>query len=171
MATIGEANSNYHNFDFSLQTSSGDVINLSMYDTRSTEISHETRGNTQTTTLSLSHAYGYNFQYAGDGIDATDQKEIDEAMKAIQPMMDKYFESVQKSASNQAQITNSAFEINSKLPTTTNANTQNYINDSLLKTLDSVLSKTQNQNEKMLNEAQKLFDGILQQNKGFNLYM
>ncbi len=171
MATIGASSASNNAFGFSLQTSSGDVINLSMYDTRTTDISQETNGNTRTTTLSLSHAYGYNFQYQGDGIDANDQKEIDEAMKAIQPMMDKYLQSVKESATNQAQITNSAFDISSKLPTTTNPNTQNYINDSVLKTLDKVLSKAQHQNEKTLNEAQKLFDAFLKQHKGFNLYM
>jgi len=117
MATIGASSASNNAFGFSLQTSSGDVINLSMYDTRTTDISQETNGNTRTTTLSLSHAYGYNFQYQGDGIDANDQKEIDEAMKAIQPMMDKYLQSVKESATNQAQITNSAFDISSKLPT------------------------------------------------------
>jgi len=50
-------------------------------------------------------------------------------------------------------------------------NTQNYANDSILKSLDKILEKAQKQNEKLLEEAQKLFDSILKQQKGFELYI
>lgn len=173
METVGANNYNYNSFGFSLQTSSGDTINLSMYDARSAEMAQENNGNTQTTTLSLTHAYGYHFHYEGNGIDANDQKEIDAAMKAVQPMMDEYLKNVQESASNTnlASLTNTAYAINTALPTATNANTQNYINDSLLKSMDEIMSKVQNQNEKMLQEAQKLFQSIISQQTGFDLYM
>ncbi|MBN2832493.1 MAG: hypothetical protein JXK50_04125, partial [Campylobacterales bacterium] len=62
-------------------------------------------------------------------------------------------------------------DINALLPKSENLDTQNYANDSLLKSLDKILEKAQNQNEKMLQEAQKLFDTILKQQKGFELYM
>ena len=72
---ISSANNlNYNSFGFSLQTSSGDTIDLSMYDSRSASISQEQSGNTQSTTLSLSHAYGYSFHFDGNGIDENDQK-------------------------------------------------------------------------------------------------
>ncbi|KFL35331.1 MULTISPECIES: hypothetical protein [unclassified Sulfurospirillum] len=173
METIGANNYNYNSFGFSLQTSSGDVIDLSMYDARYAEISQESDGNTQSTTLTLAHAYGYSFHYEGNGIDANDQKEIDAAMEAVQPMMDKYLKSVQESANNTnlASLTNTAYEINAALPQTSDANTQNLINDSLLKSLDNLLAKVENQNTTMLQETQKLFESILKQQKGFELYM
>jgi len=37
--------------------------------------------------------------------------------------------------------------------------------------MDDVMSKVQNQNEKMLQEAQKLFQSILNQQSGFDLFM
>ena len=173
METVGANNYNYNSFGFSLQTSSGDVIDLSMYDARYAEISHESDGNSQSTTFTLAHAYGYNFHYEGNGIDANDQKEIDAAMETIQPMMDEYLKNVQESASNTnlASLTNTAYEVNAELPQTSDENTQNYINDSILTSLDKILAKVENQNEKMLKETQKLFESILKQQKGFELYM
>jgi hypothetical protein len=173
MQSISASNYSSNNFGFSLQTSSGDTIDLSMYDERSAEISQENSGTSQTTTLTLSHAYGYSFHYKGDGIDANDQKEIDAAMKQIQPMMDEYFKNVQESgsATPQATTTNTAYDINALLPKAQDLNTQNYENNSLLKSLDKILEKAQKQHEKMLQEAQKLFESILKQQKGFELYM
>ena len=171
MQSINASTYNYNSFGFSLQTSSGDTINLSLYNERSAEFSQSTDGNERTTTLSLSNAYGYSFSYEGNGIDAKDKKEIDEAMKVIEPMMDEYLKSVEQANSNTAKLTNTAYDINALLPKSENLDTQNYANDSLLKSLDKILEKTQNQNEKMLQEAQKLFETILKQQKGFELYM
>ena len=170
---ISSANNlNYNSFGFSLQTSSGDTIDLSMYDSRSASISQEQSGNTQSTTLSLSHAYGYSFHFDGNGIDENDQKEIDAAMKLIQPQMDEYFKNVQNSAKsvNLASLTNTAYDINQTLPSAKNQNTQNYMNNSLLKMIDQWMQKTEHQNEKTLQSAKGLMDGILNQQKGFELY-
>ena len=173
MQSINASNYSYNSLDFSLQTSSGDTIDLSMYDERSLDISQEQSGTTSSTSLTLSHAYGYSFHYKGNGIDENDQKEIDAAMKLIQPMMDEYLKNVEASGSStsQANTTNTAYDINSKLPTIEDLNTQNYANDSILKSLDKILEKAQKQNEQLLQEAQKLFDSILKQQKGFELYM
>lgn len=171
MQNISASTYNYNSFGFSLQTSSGDTINLSMYNERSSEFSQTTNGNARATTLSLSHAYGYSFSYEGNGIDENDQKEIDEAMKVIGPMMDEYLKSVEQNNASTAKLTNTAYDINALLPKSENLDTQNYANDSLLKGLDKILEQAQNQNEKMLQEAQKLFETILKQQKGFELYM
>jgi len=94
-------------------------------------------------------------------------------MKIAQPMIDEYLKNVQESENNTnlASLTNTAYAINATLPTSSDANTQNYINDALLKSMDDVMSKVQNQNEKMLQEAQKLFQSILNQQSGFDLFM
>ena len=173
MQTTSANNGNYNSFGFSMQSSSGDTINLSMYDARYAEVSQENTDTTQSTTYSLAHAYGYSFHYDGNGIDANDQKEIDAAMKTVQPMIDEYLKNVQESESNTnlASLTNTAYSINSALPTATNTNTQNFINDSLLKSMDKIMTQMENQNEKTLQEAQKLFQSVLGQQSGFNLYM
>jgi|LGOV01.1.fsa_nt_gb hypothetical protein len=164
---------NYNDFNFSMNTSSGDKIDLKMYDEKSSEMSYKKDGNSTEMMLSLTHSYGYSFHYEGNGIDAQDQKEIDEAMKTIKPMLEKYMENVKESEENfsMAEITNKAFDINQYLPKTEDLNTKNYLSDKTLKTLDKILEKAENQNEKMLKHAQKLFDSLLKQMDRFELYM
>lgn len=154
-----------------MKTSSGDTIDLKMYDERAAEFSHEQNDSSTITTLSLSHAYGYNFHYEGNGIDAQDKQEIAEAMKLVEPIMEKFLKNVSESEPKNADIVNSAFDINSLLPKPKDINTKNYLNDNTLKTFDKVLEKVENQNEKILKEAQKLFDALLKQSERFELYM
>ena len=171
--SINTNNYSYNSLGFSLQTSSGDVIDLNMYDERSASISHEQSGGTQNTMLSLSHPYGYNFHYEGDGIDENDQKEIDAAMQLIQPQIDEYLSNVQKSSETVtlASAINTAYEVNQTLPNAKDQNTQNYTNNSLLKMIDHMMEQADKQNEKVLEGAQKLFESVLKQQRGFELYV
>ena len=171
MQSISASNYSYNDFNFSMKTSSGDTIDLKMYDEHAAEFSHQKNDTTETTTLSLSHSYGYNFRYEGNGIDEQDKKEIAEAMKLIQPVMEDYLKNVAKNEPKNSDIINSAFDINSYLPKPKDNNTKNYLNDETLKTIDKVLEKVENQNEKILKEAQKLFDALLKQSERFELYM
>lgn len=165
---------NYNDFNFNMQTSSGDKIDLKLYDEKSSELSYKKDENSTSMMLSLKHSYGYSFSYEGDGIDANDKKEIAEAMKEIKPMMEKYFDNVNESKDSHpsiSEITNSAFEMNKLLPKAEDLNTKNYINDKMLHTMDKILEKAENQNEKILKEAQKLFESLLKQQDRFELYM
>jgi len=173
MQSINTSEYNYNDFNLSMQTSSGDKINLRMYDEKSSEMSYKKDGKKTEMMLSLTHSYGYSFQYEGNGIDAQDQKEIDEAMKAIKPMLEKYMENVKESEENfsMAEITNKAFDINQYLPKTDDLNTKNYLSEQTLKTIDKILEKAENQNEKILKHAQKLFDSLLKQMDRFELYI
>jgi len=171
MNSINASSYSYNDFNFSMQTSSGDTINLKMYDEKASDFSHQQDANSSSTTLSLSHAYGYSFKYEGNGIDAQDKQEIAEAMKLIQPMLEDYLKNVADSEPKNADIINKAFDINTYLPKPKDVNTKNYLNDSTLKTLDTILEKTENQNEKILKQAQKLFDALLKQSERFELYM
>lgn len=171
MQSIQASTYAYNDFNFSMQTSSGDKINLKMYDEKASDFSHQKSADASTTTLSLSHAYGYSFKYEGNGIDENDKKEIAQAMKLIQPMLDTYFKNVAETAPKNADIINTAFDINSYLPKPKEENTKNYLNDALLKTMDKTLEKVQQQNEKILEQAQKLFEALLKRNERFELYM
>ena len=173
MQSIQSSAYNYNDFNFSMNTSSGDKIDLKMYDEKSSEMSYKKDGNSTEMMLSLTHSYGYSFHYEGNGIDAQDQKEIDAAMKTIKPMLEKYMENVKDSEEDfsMAEITNKAFDINQYLPKTEDLNTKNYLSDKTLKTLDKILEKAEHQNEKMLKHAQKLFDSLLKQMDRFELYM
>ena len=173
MQSIQAGTYDYNNFNFSMQTSSGDKIDLKMYDEKSSEMSYKKDGNSTEMMLSLTHSYGYSFSYEGDGIDAQDKKEIDQAMETIKPMLEKYMENVEDSEENfsMSEITNRAFDINQYLPKTDNLDTKNYLSDKTLKTIDKILEKAEHQNEKMLKHAQKLFDSLLKQMDRFELYI
>lgn len=171
MQSISAQSYSYNGFNFSMQTSSSDTIDLKMYDERLSEFSHEEDETSTRTTLSLSHAYGYNFRYEGNGIDAQDKQEIAEAMKQIEPMLESYLKNVSQNEPKNADIINQAFDINSYLPKPKDFNTKNYLNDATLKTIDKALANIENQNEKMLKAAEKLFKALLNQNEHFELYM
>ena len=173
MQSINTSSYDYNNFDFSMQTSSGDKIDLKMYDEKASEMSYKKDGNSTEMMLSLTHSYGYNFHYEGNGIDAQDKKEIAEAMEAIKPMLEQYMDNVKESEEDFsiAEITNKAFDINQYLPKTEDLNTKNYLSDKTLKTIDKILEKAENQNQKMLKHAQKLFDSLIKQMDRFELYM
>ena len=174
MQSINTNNYSHNDFSFSMQTSSGDKIDLLLYDEKSSEISMKSDKKSTNMSLSLSHSYGYSFNYVGNGIDENDKKEIKAAMKIIQPMLEKYFSNINKSQNSQseAEITNKAFDINSYLPKFTNENNNkiNYLNDKTLQTIDKILENTKNQNNKILKHAQKLFDKLIKQSSGFEYY-
>jgi hypothetical protein len=172
MQNIAASSYAMNTFDFSMKTSSGDTLSLNMYDQKSSNISYEKTASSQSMTLSLEHAYGYKFHYEGDGIDEQDKQEIAKAMQKIQPLLEKYFENIKENGiSSDASASNTAYDINSLLPKMPNANTQNYLNDQTMSSIDKILQKAQDQNEQMLKSAQKLFDSLLKQNSSFELYM
>jgi len=173
MQSIQANTHDYDNFNFSMQTSSGDKIDLRLYDEKSSELSFSKDGNSTSLILSLTHSYGYSFRYEGNGIDTQDKKEIDQAMKTIQPMLEKYMQNVKDSEENfsMSEITNRAFDINHYLPKTQNHDTKSYLQDQTLKSIDKILEKAQYQNQKLLEHAQKLFESIMKQTDRFELYM
>lgn len=82
----------YAHQDIALQikTSSGDLIDLSMYKEASAAYSESSDGTSYTKTSELSFSQGYKFHYEGNGISEQDQKEIDEALKKFKPEIEKF---------------------------------------------------------------------------------
>ncbi len=173
MQSINTSNYAYNSFDFSLTTSSGDKINLKLFDKKSSELDLKKRENSQTLNLSLRHTYGYEFSYKGDGIDEQDKKEIAEALKKVQPMLEKYLENVKQSQKEipLPKIINNAFEINQHLPKPKDLSTKSYIQDKLLDNFDELLKKTKDANEKLLEQTKKLFDALSYQMDRFEFYI
>ncbi len=171
MQTISASDYNYNSFNFSMTTSSGDRISLDLYDEKSSSFLYNSNGKSKTTNITLSHSSRYSFHYIGNGIDENDKKEIDKALEVIRPMLEKYFDNINKGIqkTTKADTVNAAFEINSKLPQIKNEDTKHYISNKTLKMMDNILAKPQNKNN--LKDAQKLFNELLQQMNGFKLYM
>lgn len=170
MTNINSYQAAYNNLDFSFKTSSGDTISLNMYDKK--EVSYESTksANGSASTFTLTHAYGYEFSYRGNGIDENDQKEIDAALKKLQPKIDKYLENVNSSGiPTPRDILNTALDMRQDLPQIKDENHKNAISDSIMKLLDE---KTPQYfpNSDILESAKSLFDKLLEQLDNFSLY-
>ena len=141
-STYSYANSSLNSFDFKFKTSSGDEINLSMYNNKSLEYKKQSDKNTQTSELTLSHQYGYKFEFKSNGLSQQDKLEIAKALENITPNIDEL--------------------INNK-------NQKNAIGSSVLDLFNNLL-KQNKADEKTLQSSKNLFDEILKQLQSFSIY-
>ncbi|MGG7048579.1 MULTISPECIES: ATP/GTP-binding protein [unclassified Campylobacter] len=157
--------------DFSFKTSSGDKINLGLYNNKSVEYASARTANSSIQSLTLTHEYGYNFEYVGNGIDANDLKEINEALEKIQPKIDEFLKQIEddKIFSN-SEITNLASSLKSELPQAKDLNHANLIADKTLKMFDSLLEQHK-LSQKMLEKVNKLFENVIDNTQKFSFYV
>jgi len=144
MQTNFYSQGSYNNMSFSMKTSSGDEISFSMYDNKSLEFSSQKNGNSSQRSLTLTHEYGYEFAYKGNGIDEQDMKEIEEAMKQIRPQVDEFMKNVKegdKIAGSSQSISELSNKIKQMLPDAKDLDHKNFINDNMLKMFDELLAK------------------------------
>ena len=141
-STYSYANSSLNSFDFKFKTSSGDEINLSMYNNKSLEYKKQSDKNTQTSELILSHKYGYKFEFKSNGLSQQDKLEIAKALEYITPKIDEFIN---------------------------NENQKNAIGSSVLDLFDNLL-KQNKADEKTLQSSKNLFDEILKQLQSFSIY-
>ena len=141
-STYSYANSSLNSFDFKFKTSSGDEINLSVYNNKSLEYKKQSDKNTQTSELTLSHKYGYKFEFKSNGLSQQDKLEIAKALEDITPNIDELIN---------------------------NENQKNAIGSSVLYLFDNLL-KQNKAGEKTLQSSKNLFDEILKQLQSFTIY-
>ncbi|WP_456452791.1 ATP/GTP-binding protein [Hydrogenimonas sp.] len=171
MTSLSSLNATANSFGFTLQTSSGDTIELSMYDNKSVSFSEQSGEGTRTTTMSLRHEFGYRFHYEGNGIDAQDKKEIEDAMKLVKPMFQKFLESVKKSDEMPGfkELTNVAQLLKSELPKPQTPDGLNMLKDKTVDTMDGVLALFK-RNDKLIESAKALFDRLFDESRGFDYF-
>ncbi len=158
---------NFNSFDFSMKTSSGDKIDLSMYNSKEVDISMVKDRGLQAMSLSIKEEYGYSFSYEGNGIDEQDKKEIQQALKKVEPLLNIFKNSSFKPKDGDK--TNLAFDINSLLPKPKDENHKNFIKDSVLDKFDEML-KAFDAVEQMRELAKDVFDELQKQMDGLRLY-
>jgi len=157
---------------FSMKTSSGDEISFSMYDNKSLEFSSQKNGSSSQRSLTLTHEYGYEFAYKGNGIDKQDMKEIEEAMKQIRPQVDEFMKNVKegdKIAGSSQSISELSNKIKQMLPDAKDMDHKNFINDNMLKMFDELLAKN-DANKNLLSATKSLFDTLLDESKKVSYY-
>jgi len=158
---------NFNSFDFSMKTSSGDKIDLSMYNSKEVDISIVKDKGFQAMSLSIKEEYGYSFSYEGKGIDEQDKKEIKQALKKIEPLLN-IFKNSNFEASHEDK-TNLAFDINSFLPIPKDENHKNFIKDAVIDKMDEML-KAFDAVDEMRKLACDVFDMLQEQMEGLRLY-
>jgi len=158
-------------FSFDLTTSSGDRIELSMYDSRSLSYEQSRSGGRESLSMSLRHEFGYSFSYKGDGIDAQDQKEIEEAMKAIKPLFEAFMENVKKSGeiAGAKELANISQSIRDMMPKPKSEDALALLKNRTVDTMDSVLSLFE-RDENLLDSSKRLFDRLFARLGGLEMY-
>ncbi len=170
MTNINFNKSAYNDLSFSFKTSSGDKINLSMYDEKEISTSSFKNKNLSVKEFSLRHSFGYRFSYKGNGLDANDKKEIANALKKLQPKIDEFMKNVKESGiPTPKDILNKAFDLKQDLPKVKNENHKNAIQNSVLDLFDKTLKKYF-PNDEVLQSAKKLFDSLQKQMQSFHIY-
>ena len=159
---------NTSTFDFSMQTSSGDTIDLSAYSSSELSYKHHKEDGLEVTSLSLRESYGYSFSYEGNGIDAQDRKEIDAALKEIKPFLN-FLNPAENAKNSDKNISDLAMDINALLPKNKEPNATNYMKDSLLSMMDDMMQAFE-ANDEILDMAKDVFDTLEKQMQGLHLY-
>ena len=172
MTNISSLNTTSNHFGFTLQTSSGDTISLSMYDDKSVSLDASCGKCGRSISMSLRHEYGYSFHYEGNGIDAQDRKEIEEAMKIVKPIFKEFLKHVKKSDGMPGfrELTNLSQVLKDELPKPKNPETHNMLKDRTVDAMDDVLTLFA-QNDKLIQSAKALFDKIFDEAKRLDFFV
>lgn len=171
MISLQSMDASLNSFSFSLQTSSGDNISLSMYDNQEIDVSASKDDTSKSFSMSLRHEIGYSFSYSGNGIDANDLKEIKKAIKIVKPIFQKFIENIKEHnlIPNDKEIVNWTNMAKKELPKVADTNKLNILKDKTVSAMDDILSIFK-RDEKMIKGAKKFFDKLFDHSK-FEYYV
>jgi hypothetical protein len=130
--------------DFNIKTKSGDTISLSAYNKRSSSASIEQNEQETTYTMKKEISMGYAFHYEGNGIDENDKKEIDEALKKMQPSITEFVKTLSDNSTQEKKTPSSLIVsmsefLSSMAPKPKDINTQNYEKSGILDNFSKAL--------------------------------
>ena len=158
MLNINSYNVDMSKFNFKFTTSSGDKIELNLYDNLEIDKSFSRNSNSKTSEMTLRHEYGYSFHYEGDGLDKNDIKEIKEAIKKIKPLFEKFLKTKKE---HEKEIINFTHNLKSMLPKPKNKNYELAIKHHTLESFDEILKNIKVTN-KELKKAKEIFDRLFE---------
>ncbi len=166
-----------HDLNIAMRTSSGDVIKMDFANHSSTSISHEEGESGSKTAMSFSSMQSFEFSIEGNGIDAQDQKEIDEFMKIAQPFIDDFLKELKQDAPK-TPVTKLAHEIAAIFDPNRDRseNSQKHVKNNIVKTFDNAMKELEIPKstdmdkimDKMFKDAQKLLEKTLKEFDNFN---
>ncbi|MCR8679197.1 MULTISPECIES: ATP/GTP-binding protein [Campylobacter] len=176
MTTSNYANASYNAFNYSFKTSSGDTINLSMYDNKELNYSNKNSTNSQSQTLSLKHSYGYKFELNSDnGLSQQDRDEIAKAMEELRPKIDEFMKQVKENEPfSDETIANISNSLKKYLPDLSSNDAKIELKKSLLDMFDEMLKENKSTNNKinktLLEQTNKLFENMIKPQNSLNYY-
>jgi hypothetical protein len=156
MLSVNRYALNSSSFEFKFTTSDGDKIDLKLSDTVEASSSFKKGDGEILEEFTLKHKFGYEFSYEGNGLSSEDIKEIKEAFKKMQPLLEKF---LKEKKENDKVMSNVSNYLKGMLPKIKNDNHLNAMKSEGVKTFDDVLKKIKAGLDE-LNKAKELFDKL-----------
>ena len=161
-----------HDLNISMKTSSGDTIEMDFSNHQSSSLNHKENQNGSQTSMSFSSMQSFEFKIDSNGIDAQDQKEIDEFMKIAQPYIDDFLKEL-KDTAPKTPVTKLAHDIASIFEPNKNRdeNAKNHVKTNIVKMFDNSMKKLevpQNIFDNIFKDAQKLLEKTIKEFDNLN---
>jgi len=159
-----------HDLNIVMKTSSGDVVKMDFANEQSSALRHSQNENSSQTSMHFSSMQSFNFSIKSNGIDAQDQKEIDEYMKTAQPFIDDFLQELDQDAPH-SPLTQLARTIAGIFHPSKerDENSINGVKTNIVKMFDHSLEKFKPTTAtKIFDEMQKLLEKTLQEFNEFN---
>lgn len=150
-----------HELSIQMKTSSGDTLSLNFQNNQSLSLNEKTTDSSKEQSFSFASMQAFSFSIDSNGISEQDQKEINAFMKKAQPYIDKFMKEL--ADQNQMSPINKVASDVTKLIGNLKNSDENVKNSAKKGVVDLFDNAVQNvkSHEKMLNEAQKLMQKII----------
>jgi len=150
-----------HELSIDMKTSSGDTLSLNFENTQELSLASHQNDTSKETNFSFSSMQAFSFKLDSNGISEQDQKEIDAFMKKAQPYIDKFMKELEDQNQN-SPINKVASDVTKLMGDLKNRdeNVKNNTKKGIVDIFDNTLKNVKT-NEKMIDEAQKLLQKIL----------
>ncbi len=154
-----------HELSIDMKTSSGDTLSLNFENTQELSLDSRQSDASKESSFSFSSMQAFSFKLDSNGISEQDQKEIDTFMKKAQPYIDKFMKELEDQTQN-SPINKVASDITKLMGDLKNSdeNVKNNTKKGIVDLFDNAVKNVKT-NEKMIDEAQKFLQKILD---GFN---
>jgi 23S rRNA U2552 (ribose-2'-O)-methylase RlmE/FtsJ len=166
-----------HDLNIAMRTSSGDKIELDFSNSQSASMRYQENENGSKASMSFSSMQSFEFHIETNGIDAQDQKEIDEFMKIAQPFIDDFLKELAEDAPK-SPVTQVAHDIAAIFnpDKDRDENQTNHVKTNIVEMFDQSMNKlelpkqdnTQELIDKIFKEAQNLLEKTLEEFDNFN---
>lgn len=150
-----------HELSIDMKTSSGDTLSLNFENTQELSLSSRQDDHSKETNFSFSSVQAFSFQLDSNGISEQDQKEIDAFMKKAQPYINKFMKELEDQ-SQTSPINKIASDVTKLIGNLKNSdeNVKNHAKKGTVDLFDNAVKEIKS-NEKMIEEAQKLMEKII----------